>query len=113
MRACHSKTFKNYIIFHSCTHVHNDHNSMLKTVDGSELSELIHANLNLRYQDKVFGVVIRSMYICNGSHLYLYIIVCYRHKIEIEEIVECALKELNLELQLNSVEEEWAEQVLM
>ena len=39
--------------------------------------------------------------------------VCYRHKIEIEEIIDCALKELNLELQLNSVEEEWSEQVLM
>ena len=37
----------------------------------------------------------------------------YRHKIEIEEIIECALKELNLEIQLNGVEEEWVEQVLV
>lgn len=35
----------------------------------------------------------------------------YRHRIEIEEIIECARKELSLELQLNSVEEEWTEQV--
>ena len=35
----------------------------------------------------------------------------FRHKIEIEEIIECARKELSLELQLNSVEEEWVEQV--
>ena len=41
-------------------------------------------------------------------------IICvhiFRHKIEIEEIIECAQKELSLEIQLNSVEEEWAEQV--
>lgn len=43
----------------------------------------------------------------------LCVYVCYRHKIEIEEIIECALKELNLEIQLNSVEEEWTEQVCM
>ena len=42
-----------------------------------------------------------------------HLILLYRHKIEIEEIIECALKELNLELQLNSVEEEWIEQVLV
>ena len=35
----------------------------------------------------------------------------FRHRIEIEEIIDCASKELNLELQLNSVEEEWTEQV--
>lgn len=34
-----------------------------------------------------------------------------RHRIEIEEIIECASKELNLEMQLSSIEEEWTEQV--
>jgi len=34
-----------------------------------------------------------------------------RHRIEIEEIIDCASKELNLEMQLNSIEEEWTEQV--
>ena len=45
--------------------------------------------------------------------MYVSLLYCiiFRHKIEIEEIIECARKELSLELQLNSVEEEWTEQV--
>ena len=35
-----------------------------------------------------------------------------RYKCEIEEIVSCASKELDLEQRLRSTEEEWAEQVL-
>ncbi len=38
--------------------------------------------------------------------------ISYRHKEEIEEIVQNAGKELDLEIRIRAIEEEWTEQVM-